>query len=417
MREALANEVERGRGGTNAAGATVLVTAGHRKQALGFTRALGRRGYEVIAASHVPAAQTFFSKYAAASVRYESPRSDDRALVEDLLAAVERHDVDVLVPTDHYTTIAVSRFRDLFAPHVIVPVVGYETLVDAEDKERLLAIAEEIGIPVPSTYRPASLDRVDEIAGEIDYPAVVKYAISAGAYGIQYVDSPRELRTAYEVPGFSTEYIDSAWPLVQEYVPGETYDVDSLFVKGEPRATFVAHRTVTFPRSGGRSIVAESADEPELTALATRLLEHLDWHGIAEVEFKIDDRDGRPKLIEVNPRVMGTLDLSIQSGVDLPSMLCEAALTGDVTPPDSYEVGRKVVWLDEGLALRLWHSDDRLGLLRLVAREYASGGTTTVEFDDPGPHAVRALRLGWRGARECVSLGTRSIASIVSGET
>jgi len=34
--------------------------------------------------------------------------------------------------------------------------------------------------------------------------------------------------------------------------------------------------------------------------------ESLDWHGVAMVEFWIDSRDGKPKLMEINPRFWGT---------------------------------------------------------------------------------------------------------------
>lgn len=118
-------------------------------------------------------------------------------------------------------------------------------------------------------------------------------------------------------------------------------------------------------------------------------------------------------LIEVNPRIWGNLDLSIQAGVNFPALLCELALTGDVTPPDSYSVGKKIIWLDEGFAAGLWTAHDRIDYLQYMLREYMSGAETTVEMSDFAPHLVQWLRIGGLGAQEGMNWGLRSIASKV----
>ena len=51
----------------------------------------------------------------------------------------------------------------------------------------------------------------------------------------------------------------------------------------------------------------------------------LNWKGIAMVEWKVDPRDGRPKLMEVNPRFWGSLELAVRSGVDFPVLYAQAA--------------------------------------------------------------------------------------------
>ncbi|QCS43147.1 ATP-grasp domain-containing protein [Natrinema versiforme] len=395
---------------------TVLVTAAQRKPALAIARTLGKREYEVVVASHHRIAQSFFSRYATHTAVYTDPKRNERAFVADLLATVARYDVDVLLPTDHVTTISVLRFRDRFASDLSIPAVEYETLLATEDKARLLSIADDIGIPTPDTHRPGSLAELEEIAAEIDYPAVIKHNKGVGASGVQYVTSPAELRSAYDSSGESTQHIERDWPLVQEYVPGETHDVNALFAEGEPRVAFTAHRTSTFPRSGGRAVITESTREPELVDSATRLLEHLEWHGVAEVEFKLD-ADGDPKLMEINPRIWGNIDLAIRAGVDFPALLCDLALTGAVTPPMSYAVGRKVIWIDEGLASNLWASSGRLDYARYVAREYVTGAETPVELSDVAPHVVRLLQLGARGARAAVQGGWQTLASSVAGES
>jgi predicted ATP-grasp superfamily ATP-dependent carboligase len=74
---------------------------------------------------------------------------------------------------------------------------------------------------------------------------------------------------------------------------------------------------------------------------AETLLKSLNWHGIAEVEFRVDLRDGIPKLMEINPRFWGSLEVAVRSGVDFPYLLYRIAMDGDVNTVSSYKVGVK----------------------------------------------------------------------------
>lgn len=73
--------------------------------------------------------------------------------------------------------------------------------------------------------------------------------------------------------------------------------------------------------------------------IAFRLLDHLEWHGVAMVEFKLDDRTGKPVILEVNPRFWGSLSMAISAGVDFPWLLYQMTMEGDVTPVNEYRLG------------------------------------------------------------------------------
>jgi predicted ATP-grasp superfamily ATP-dependent carboligase len=77
------------------------------------------------------------------------------------------------------------------------------------------------------------------------------------------------------------------------------------------------HRRIReYPITGGASTAAESFYDPALRDLRLTLLRALNWHGVAMVEFKKDQRDGTHKLI--NAKFWGSLDLAIAAGVDFP---------------------------------------------------------------------------------------------------
>jgi predicted ATP-grasp superfamily ATP-dependent carboligase len=89
--------------------------------------------------------------------------------------------------------------------------------------------------------------------------------------------------------------------------------------------------------------VNETVNDPELIALALKLLKKMKWHGVAQVEFK-KDRNGVPRLMEINPKFWGTLELSIAAGLHFPYMLYRMTINGDIEPNFSYESNLQIWW-------------------------------------------------------------------------
>jgi predicted ATP-grasp superfamily ATP-dependent carboligase len=115
-------------------------------------------------------------------------------------------------------------------------------------------------------------------------------------------------------------------------------DKDSDVVAG-----MSAQKIREYPVNQGTMTYGFSTYEPELVENATDLLKKWNWYGAAEVEIKIDSKDGIPKLIEVNPRFWQHLQLSISCGLDLPFLLYQIAIDEDVDYPATYKKGVKYV--------------------------------------------------------------------------
>jgi predicted ATP-grasp superfamily ATP-dependent carboligase len=112
------------------------------------------------------------------------------------------------------------------------------------------------------------------------------------------------------------------------------------------RARALTHRRLREkPPSGGVSVLRESiAVPPALAAAADRLLAALAWHGVCMMEFKLDARDGVPRLMEINPRFWGSLALAIDAGVDFPWLLYALAAGAPPAPVTSYRLGVRSRW-------------------------------------------------------------------------
>ena len=127
-------------------------------------------------------------------------------------------------------------------------------------------------------------------------------------------------------------------PMVQELVPGgdeELYSLGSyLREDGEPLGLFSGRKLKQVPPLVGTCRVGEAVWVQEVVDAGLRFLRELGYHGISQVEFKRDPRDGRYKLMEINPRLWQWHGLAAACGVDLP-LIAYRDLTGESVAPAS----------------------------------------------------------------------------------
>jgi len=257
----------------------------------------------------------------------------------------------------------ISINRDKFLPHTKIHLVDHPILEKANDKSETIQIAMENNIPCPQTYFPQNIDDIRELKEKVEYPVVIKPRKSTGSKGLVYVDAPERL-----VPCYKKVISDHKFPIIQEYIPpgGDTYGFEALYNKDSRlRAFFVHKRIREYPITGGPSTLRESVRNSEIEKLSKRLLDSLNWYGLAMVEFKVDPRDKKPKLMEINPRFWGSLPLAIASGVDFPYLLFRMVTEGDIKPVLNYRTGVKCRWLLFGdikhlLSVMKGHSNNRI---------------------------------------------------------
>jgi predicted ATP-grasp superfamily ATP-dependent carboligase len=105
------------------------------------------------------------------------------------------------------------------------------------------------------------------------------------------------------------------------------------------------HRRIReYPPTGGASCCAQSFYDPKLMDYGVRLLDRLNWHGVAMVEFRYDTRDHDYKILEVNPKFWGSLDLALASGVDFPYYVCQMANGESIEYSEDYDRSLRFHW-------------------------------------------------------------------------
>jgi predicted ATP-grasp superfamily ATP-dependent carboligase len=364
--------------------AKIFVTDGQQRKSVSIVRSLGRQGIEVVVGDDTRWSMAFYSKYCTHRAVYPSPIETPDRFIEWITYHLKRNTYDALFPIDIKTIEPLSHNLKELRKYTAIPIVNYSTFMKARDKAQTIRIALENDIPCPQTYFVSEVEDVKALAEKIDFPIVIKPRQSYGSHGIVYIRSKDKL-----YPEYSRIHSQYPFPLIQEFIPpgGDSLGVEVLLNKDiEPRAVFVHRRLREYPISGGPSTLRESVYAPDLVKIGLKLLKALQWYGVAMVEFKIDPRDNTPKLMEVNPKFWGSIELPIVSGIDFPYLLYRMAIDGDIEPIFEYKVGVRCRWLFPGDLMHFLSNPNRF---RLKPSFFQFWGDNLhydiLSRDDPGP--------------------------------
>jgi len=308
-----------------ASGRIGAVVVGGDFHGLGIIRSLGSRGIPLCVVDDEYSIGRF-SKYTTFTVRPPTLRKEQET-VDFLVEMGKRMNLKgwVLFPTRDEHVAAFSRHKGQLSEVFRVPTPDWEITKWAWNKWNTYSLAQKLDIPIPRTWCPRTLEDIDQIDAE--FPLGVKpsvkedffYATKAKAWRANNRD---ELRDLFQK---ASGHVGANEVLVQEIIPGDgTCQFSScVFIKdGVAIGTMEAQRWRQHPPEFGRAATfVESIDLPVIVEPTMRFLRAINYYGLAEVEYKLDPRDGKYKLLDVNARTWGFHALGSPAGVDFCYML------------------------------------------------------------------------------------------------
>lgn len=292
---------------------------------LAIARSLGRQGIPVCIVDNEYSIGRF-SRYVTHHRRVDNLR-DEQATIDSLIRIAGELNLKgwVLFPTRDEHVAAFARHKDELEKWFRSPTPGWETIKWAWNKWNTYRLAEKLGMDIPKTWCPQSLEDIDAI--DASFPLGVKPAVKEDFF---YATKAKAWRAN------NREELKSLWKeavlhsranevLIQEIIPGDgscQFSSCMFFKDGDAVASMEAQRWRQHPPEFGRAATyVESIDRPDLTELSARFLREINYYGLAEVEYKLDQRDGKYKLLDVNARTWGFHVLGPTAGVDFPAML------------------------------------------------------------------------------------------------
>ena len=321
------------------------IVMGAEYRGLGVVRSLGRRGIHVCVLTEPGDRLASVSRYA--RTRRQWPRRGRDSRVEFLRGLADNGYAGwALFPTTDAAAALIARHHAELAERFTLTSPPWEVLRWAYDKRLTHQLAEAVDVAWPSTAYPH--DRADVTTLQARFPVILKPAVKDSINRLTTAkawraDSREELLALYED---ACKLVPRDTIMVQEFVPGggeAQFSYAALCRDGTVLAEMTARRMRQYPSEIGRaSTYVETVERPEVIDPARRLLARMRLTGLAEVEFKLDPRDGRYKLLDINPRVWGWHTLGGAAGVDFPYLLWRL-VAGERVPAVAARTG--VAWL------------------------------------------------------------------------
>jgi predicted ATP-grasp superfamily ATP-dependent carboligase len=364
---------------------SVFLTCGLLPETLAAVRSLGSKGIRTVVAEKTRFNPSAFSKYCTKAVISPDPKEEPERYLIWLIKTLSQEQCDAALFMDEATMrIAVNHRHELekICQVLLPPAESYAATID---KSLTMSIAEKLGVPVPRTvelpHHAAPTEQLlHELTKDLKYPLVIKPRSSNGSRGIRFVDDKELLVEIY-----ASVHNQYPYPLIQERIPkGPKYDACFCYDSNQRLvASYIQKQVRNYPLDRGPSTVHESVKFPELVEYSKKLLDHLSWNGVADVEFMVDPRDGTPILMEINPRFWSSTHLSVRCGVDFPWLVYQLALGKEVEPVLDYIVGKRGRSTLPGDILHFVSNPDRLRMDPPI-------WTTSIPDDkmswsDPGP--------------------------------
>jgi biotin carboxylase len=295
---------------------TVLAVATYFKGDA-FLRECHRLGSDVLLVTVDTLADAQWPREAVREV-HTLPRGFAEADIRRVAAAIaRRHRIDRIAALDDFDVETGAMLREFLQ----VPGFGRTVAARFRDKLTMRTEARRIGLPVPEFTAVFNDREVNEWAARVSPPWVLKPRSSAAASGISRIQGPDELWRALDAAGD-----DRPAYLLEKFVPGDVYHVDSIVREG--RAVFTVaskyrHPPMQIAHEGGIFVTRRLPDDSEeastLLTINRKLLGGFGLgNGVSHSEF-IGSQDGFT-FLETSARVGGAYIVDVieaATGVNL----------------------------------------------------------------------------------------------------
>lgn len=260
------------------------------------------------------------------------PSAGAEALVERLQYIHEREQINVVIPNfdaELYNFVKVSAQLRKMGIHTYLPSAEQ---LDARDKINLSKLGKKYNLFVPEDKIITRVEDVKKAADELDYPLVVK-----GKYYEAYIAQSEEQARKYFYQ------LSARWGLpviCQKFIKGTEINV-AVLSNGEKAISIVPMRKL-YITDKGKAWAGITIEDDDLLQLAHSFVKATQWRGAFELEI-MRAPDGKPYIMEVNPRFPAWIYLTAAAGQNQPVALVKMALGETMDKFTEYQVGKMFI--------------------------------------------------------------------------
>jgi predicted ATP-grasp superfamily ATP-dependent carboligase len=375
--------------------------------AVGAIRSLGRVGIPVYAITEdrfTPAAVSRF--LTRPIVAPTSGLEAESVLLERLADAARRIGRPALaLPTDDEAALLVGEHRAELAPWLLSPSIDPTLPRRLASKRGLRELCLEHGVATPETSFAATFAEVEAFSTRATFPVIAKVVNPWERLRSPAVRDARMIRSAEELVSVAATWANPEYVMLQEYLPQDSSE-DWIFhgyfdEQSECLAGFTGVKYRSWPPYFGATSYGRVVTNARLFEDSTSFCARLGFRGIIDMDWRLDRRDGRYRLLDCNPRVGAQFRLfENDAGIDVVRAL-HLDLSGRKVPRGRQIDGRGFVVENRDLPAIFGYRRVRRAPTSVP---HAKGRVEFAWFawDDPLPFVAMTARLAGKHARGAV---------------
>ena len=310
----------------------ILVLEGYCKQCLPFIRGFKELGCEV----SVLCGSRLDCGYASRLPDHKILGTCDLHKAAEseafIVQLVKKGHFDLVFPAFEFSARILARHKVELSEHAIIYVNDDDVFERADDKNEVMRVCMENGLPCPHTL--FGVEKPEDVAARgLSYPVIIKPSNSYGGRGFHAFDSESALKQY--VSERNLQLVDY---VVQERIPPDRIGLAcNIFVdrNGEVKSCFSYVCKHMYPEVGGTSTLNALIDRPDVAETCTTLVKKMNLRGIVGVDVMIDSRDNIGKVIEINVRPSHAIAIGFKAGFNLCRQILEDAYGLPVTKFDA----------------------------------------------------------------------------------
>jgi carbamoyl-phosphate synthase large subunit len=261
------------------------------------------------------------------------PAAGTQSLLERIEYIHEKEKIDVIIPNFDAELFNFIKIADKLKAMGIMTFLPSLEQLEARDKINLYEFGKKHQLLVPPDKAIYRAEELNALAHEFGYPLVVKGKF----YDAIIASTLEQAQKAFHK-------IQAKWGLpiiVQQFISGNEVNIAALG-DGKGNAISVIPMRKLYITDKGKAWAGITLEDKSLIDLAEHFIRNTQWKGGCELEI-MRTMDGKPYIMEINPRFPAWIYLSAGAGQNQPAALIEMAMNHEVKPFTEYAVGKMFI--------------------------------------------------------------------------
>jgi D-aspartate ligase len=241
---------------------------------------------------------------------------------------VNKYDFDIIMPVDDYGIKTAIKYKNLLLkPEKLVLFSKSDDYFKADDKGLLAKHLNKFLIPTPKSFLIESGNSLEN-KPDVKLPVLAKPTLGfGGGKGIIKFTNFEDLSSYFKENKFEYDF------LVEEYIEGYDLGCNVLCKNGKILAYTMQKGNLWSNKPYSPQIGLEFFYNHQLYNQIEKLMQSLNWNGVANIDIRFDVKTKQFLILEINPRFWETTEASEAAGVNFPYLYCLTSLNIDFEVP------------------------------------------------------------------------------------